>query len=130
MNTKLVMTLSSAVLGVAGIALTFLPAEILTGLAFNQSKSMEFLLQIIGALYFAFAMLNWMTKASLIGGIYNRPIAVANLTHFVIVALALVKGVFSNPDLPTVILTAAIVYSIFAVLFGIILFRHPVPEKS
>ena len=130
MNTKLVMTLSSAVLGLAGIALTFLPAEILNGLAINPSKILEFLLQIIGALYFGFAMLNWMTKASLIGGIYNRPIAIANLTHFVIVALALVKGVFSNPDLPTGILAAAVVYSIFAVLFGIILFRHPVPEKS
>ena len=130
MNTKLVMTLSSAVLGLAGIALTFLPAEILNGLAISSSKPQEFLLQIIGALYFAFAMLNWMTKASLIGGIYNRPIAIANLTHFVIVALALVKGVFSTPDLPTAFLAASIVYSIFALLFGIILFKHPVPEKS
>ena len=130
MNTKLVMTLSSAVLGLAGIALTFFPAEIIVGLAISPSKILEFLLQIIGARYFGFAMLNWMTKASLIGGIYNRPIAIANLTHFVIVALALVKGVFSMPNLPTIILATAIVYSVFAVLFGIILFRHPVPEKS
>jgi len=68
MNTKLVMTLSAVLLGLAGIALTFLPAEILTSLALSPSKSLEFLLQIIGALYFGFAMLNWMTKASLIGG--------------------------------------------------------------
>lgn len=127
MNTKLVMTLSAAVLGLAGITLTFLPVEILTGLAISPSKPQEYLLQIIGALYFGFAMLNWMTKSSLIGGIYNRPVAVANFTHFVIVALALVKGVLSNPNLPVSILTAAIIYSIFAVLFGIILFRHPLP---
>lgn len=130
MNTKLVMTLSAAILGLAGIALTFLPAEILTGLAISPSKPQEYLLQIIGALYFAFAMLNWMTKSSLIGGIYNRPVAVANFTHFVIVALAMVKGVISNPGLPVGILATTLIYSIFAVLFGIILFRHPIPEKS
>ena len=123
------MTLSAAMLGLAGIALTFLPAELLISLDISPSKPQEFLLQIIGALYFAFAMLNWMTKSSLIGGIYNRPVAVANFTHFVIVALALVKGVISNPDLPAGILAATVVYSIFAILFGIILFRHPLPEK-
>ncbi len=124
------MTSSAVILGLTGIGLTFLPAEILTRLTHNPTKSLEFLLQIIGALYFAFAMLNWMTKSSLIGGIYNRPVAVANFTHFVIVALALVKGVFSNPALPAGILTATVMYSVFAVFFGIILFRHPLPEKS
>lgn len=130
MNTKLVMTLSAAISGLSGIVLTFLPAKILTGFAISPSKILEFLLQIIGALYFAFAMLNWMTKSSLIGGIYNRPVAVANFTHFVIVALAMVKGVISNPGLPVGILAITLIYSIFAVLFGIILFRHPIPEKS
>ena len=45
-------------------------------------------MQIIGSLYFALAILNWMSKGSFIGGIYNRPIAIANLTHFVIAGLA------------------------------------------
>jgi len=31
-------------------------------------------MQIIGSFYFAFAILNWMSKGSIIGGIYNRPI--------------------------------------------------------
>ena len=87
-------------------------------------------MQIIGSFYFAFAILNWMSKGSIIGGIYNRPIAMANLTHFVIAGLALIKGILSNPSLSYIIWSIAIIYSIFAILFGIVAFKHPVSENK
>ena len=87
-------------------------------------------MQIIGSLYFALAILNWMSKGSFIGGIYNRPIAMANLTHFVIAGLALIKGILSNPSLSYIIWSIAIIYSIFAILFGIVAFKHPVSENK
>ena len=87
-------------------------------------------MQITGSLYFAFAMLNWMSKGSLIGGIYGRPIAIANLTHFVIAGLTLIKGVLVNPGLSYVIWSIAIAYSIFAILFGIVAFKHPVSKNK
>lgn len=124
------MTSSALILGIAGIAMTFIPYEILVGININPSKSLELVVQIIGALYFTFSILNWMTKSSLIGGIYNRPVAVANLSHFLIVALALIKAVFTTPGISIAFLAAATVYSIFAILFGIILFRHPIPESK
>ncbi len=83
-------------------------------------------LQIVGALYFGFAMLNWMSKANLIGGIYNRPVAVGNLTHFFIAALALLKLSAKNP----VLIGVAVIYSIFAIVFGYILFTHPVKDSK
>lgn len=129
MNTKIVMTACSIILGLAGILLSFIPLEIMRILGLESSKQLLFLMQVSGALYFGFAMLNWMTKSSLIGGIYNRPIAVANFSHFLIAGLALTKGVFANPGLPLVIQMAAAVYLVFAVSFGIILFRHPVVQK-
>jgi len=46
-----------------------------------------------------------------------------------IAGLALTKGVLTNPGLPLVIQIAAGVYLVFAVSFGIILFRHPVVQK-
>jgi len=130
MNTKLVMTSSALILGIAGITMTFAPYEIVAFITIKPSKPLELVIQIIGALYFAFAMLNWMTKSSLIGGIYNRPVAVANLTHFLIVALALIKAVLATPGLSAAMLATTIVYSLFAVLFGIILFRHPMPGSQ
>jgi hypothetical protein len=129
MNTKYLMTSTAVFLGAAGILLTFIPEEILTSCGLEATKPLQLLVQIIGSLYFGFGMLNWMTKSSLIGGIYNRPIAVANFTHFFIAGLALIKGLISVPGLPNTILAFGIVYSIFAVLFGITLFRHPISDQ-
>ena len=124
------MTASSLVMGLTGIILSFIPLEILSYLGLESSKPLLFLLQILGALYFGFAMLNWMTKSSLIGGIYNRPVAIANFSHFLIAALALLKGVTANPELPVALRIVAGIYLIFAVSFGIILFRHPVNKHQ
>ena len=130
MNTKLLMTSSAMILALIGISLIFLPKEILDYLELSVSDTLELLMQIIGSFYFAFAMLNWMSKGSIIGGIYNRPLVMANWTHFVIAGLALIKGVLDNPSLSYVIWSIAIIYSIFAILFGIVAFKHPVSENK
>jgi len=111
MNTKLLMTLSAMILALIGISLIFLPNEILDYLELSVSETLQLLMQIIGSLYFALAILNWMSKGSIIGGIYNRPIAMANLAHFVIAGLALIKGILANPSLSYVIWSIAIIYS-------------------
>lgn len=124
------MTLSAMILALIGISLIFLPNEILDYLELSVSETLQLLMQIIGSLYFALAILNWMSKGSIIGGIYNRPIAMANLAHFVIAGLALIKGILANPSLSYVIWSIAIIYSIFAIFFGIVAFKHPVGEKN
>lgn len=125
MNTKLLMTLSAILLGGVGIVLTFAPQEVLAYFEATPVSALAgLILQVLGALYFAFAMVNWTSKSNLIGGIYGRPIAIGNLTHFVVGALALVKGYFAF-NLP-VVLVAAIVYAILAVSFTIVFFTHPV----
>jgi hypothetical protein len=127
MNTKLLMTLSAAALGVTGILLSFFPTEI--AVYFGLIENASIILQILGAPYFGFAILNWTAKANLIGGIYSRPVAIGNFSHFLIGALALSKLVFKNISL-SYILAAAIVYSIFAILFGYVLFNNPVVKNQ
>jgi hypothetical protein len=129
MNTKWIMIATSLLLGVSGIALTFAPDLIIGSLGVNPSQVSIIFGQILGALYFGFAMLDWMTKESLIGGIYNRPVAVANFTHFMIAGLALVKASISNPQIPILLILVSGVYAVLALLFGILLFRHPIPDK-
>jgi hypothetical protein len=127
MNTKLLMTVSALVMGITGIVLSFLPHEILVYMGVTTETVFEALvLQLLGALYFAFAMMNWTARANLIGGIYARPISIANLTHFVIGSLALMKGYFSSQLMSVQIL--ALVYTVFAILFALVFFRHPVKE--
>lgn len=103
MQTKLVMTSSAVLMGAAGIILTFAPDIVSASLNLGIDDPVIFLFQILGAFFFAFGMLNWMTRTSLIGGIYNRPIAVANFSHFLIAGLALIKGLMANHNLPAVL---------------------------
>lgn len=122
MNTKLLMAISAVTLGVIGIILSFIPQEVSRFLSLTGSAPIVF--QILGALYFGFAMLNWTAKANLIGGIYSRPVAIGNFTHFLIGGLALIKLLLHNTN-GTYIWVCAIMYLIFAVLFGYVLFTNP-----
>lgn len=116
-------------MGVTGIVLSFLPQEILHYLNPANGTVLDALvLQILGATYFGFAMINWTARANLIGGIYGRPLAIGNLTHFTIGALALAKRYFSSHELT--ILPLSIGYGVFAILFAIVFFRHPIKDKN
>jgi len=130
MNTKIVMTVSSIILGAAGIILSFAPDVVLENLNMEINPVSLLLGQVLGGLYFGYGMLNWMTKESLIGGIYNRPIAIANFTHFLIAGLAICKKLLSNPELPKTIWATGVVYAALGVLFTIILFRHPISSNN
>lgn len=119
------MTSSAILMGLAGIILSFLPQE--AGAYMQWGEGNAIVMQILGALYFGFAMINWMSKANLIGGIYNRPLAVGNFSHFLIAALALFK--ISMRGTSIAMLMATIIYSLFAIAFGYILFTHPVKKE-
>ena len=127
MNTKLVMTASAVILAIAAVLLTFLPDVILENIQLNpEARGIGvLLLQITGALYFGFGMLNWTTRRNVIGGIYNKPIAIANFSHFFIAGMAILKGLFAQPQLPYLMWAAGLTYLLFAIYFGLISFRHP-----
>jgi len=82
LNTKLVMTLSAIIMAIIGISASFIPHEILTFIGLPTNQPLPLLIQVMGAMYFAFAMLNWFAKDNLIGGIYGKPIAIGNLFNF------------------------------------------------
>ncbi|MEO8852312.1 MAG: hypothetical protein ABI359_00940 [Ginsengibacter sp.] len=127
MNTKLLMSISAVLLGATGIVLTFMPEEVSRVL--NLTGSTPIVFQILGALYFGFAMLNWTAKGNLIGGIYSRPVAIGNFSHFIIGGLALIKLAIHNPGW-TAGWICSIVYLIFALLFGWVFFNNPVTANK
>ena len=127
MNTKLLMSLSAVIMGITGIILTFFPQEI-AGF-FKMADTNTILLQVLGGLYFGFAMLNWAAKANLTGGIYSRPVTIGNFSHFVIVGLALLKFGTRNTT-NTYVWIAVILYLVFAILFGIVFFTSPVLKSK
>jgi hypothetical protein len=118
------MMASAAVLGAAGLAASFAPAELLAAWGAPVSPQAAVLVQLTGALYVGFALLDWTAKGVMIGGIYARPVALGNFLHFAMGALALVKQVGSR-ELGLPLTAALVVYAAFAVLFGLLLFRSP-----
>jgi CBS domain containing-hemolysin-like protein len=115
-------------MAVCGILFQFVPHEVLNIFNVDSNGIMSLFVQLMGAMYLGFAMMNWMAKAVLVGGIYARPLAMGNFIHFIIGALALLKFAFSAPNLIGIWLAAAI-YSIFAILFGLVMFTHPNKAK-
>jgi hypothetical protein len=125
MNTKILMISNCIFLGALGVILTFMPDEIISGFSITPDSISILLLQLLGALYLGFAMLNWMAKESLIGGIYNRPIAIGNFMHFAVGALALIKIITKIHIHSEIVISLTIVYSIFAILFGYVFRTNP-----
>ena len=101
----------------------------LRSVGIDPSGILPVLVQLLAALLFAFAMVNWMARGSLIGGIYNRPVAIGNLTHFGIGALTLTKAVISGERTMPVV-TFACLYVGFALAFTILFFRSPVKQNA
>jgi hypothetical protein len=129
MNTRLLMRASAIFLGAAGAAATFVPEEILVRAGTSPVGFSVILVQIAGALAFGFAMLNWMAQGNVIGGIYSRPVAIGNLAHFTIAALALLKSILAGQQAWEVFVGAA-VYTVFAVCFSFVTFAHPPPGPA
>ena len=84
MKTKLLMASSAAFMALLGLAASFLPHEIFSFVGSQPSGFPVLIIQVAGALYLAFAILNWMAKGVTIGGIYSRPIALGNFMHFAV----------------------------------------------
>ena len=125
MNTKILMTSSALFLATIGILLSFLPNEIVEYLNVEPNIIAILFLKIMSALYLGFGILNWMAKGTLIGGIYNRPIAIGNLMHFGVGAIALVK-ISSNIQIHSeIIISLSAVYVIFALLFAYVFRTNP-----
>ena len=121
-NTKLLMTSSSLALALAGIFALFVPDVLLALFGAPMSDLLSVPIQLMGALYFSMAMMNWTAKDSAIGGIYARPVSIANFVHFFIGTLLLAKVVLSSGfNLSSTLLL--VVYAIFAILFYWLVFR-------
>src|SRR5215203_3025417 len=122
MNTKLWMTSSSIILALAGIFTLFAPDVLLSALDASVTAQLSVSVQLLGALYFSFALMNWTAKDSAIGGIYARAISLGNFSHFLSGTLILTKYLLSNEfNLATGLVW--LVYMIFAVYFYWLVFH-------
>ncbi len=108
----------------AALPLLFAPEELLLYAGEQPSTLSAAILQVVGSALFGFAHLNWMNRHGVIGGIYGRPVVLANFAHAATAALMLghvaIRTPFSAP------LTAIVaLYGALALAFGQKLFTAP-----
>ena len=116
-NTKLLMSSSAVFMGLLGLGISFFPQELLSAFDSPATPFPVLLSNVAGALYFGFAIVNWMAREKLIGGIYSRPVAVGNFAHFFAATLVMIKHLPGLLHLEALSVIAA-VYALFAVAFG------------
>jgi len=111
-----------------GVVASFLPQELAAHFGARPDSPIVLAIQIGGALYLGFAILNWTARAILIGGIYSRPVALGNFLHFAVVAIVLLKALLSGFRANEII-AGTFIYFLFGLWFGIVLFTHPTSPK-
>jgi hypothetical protein len=126
MRTQLILVSSAVFLGVLALFLLFAPVESLSFLLLGYGALLPSLpAQLLSAPLLGLSALNWLSRGSTVGGIYGRPLLIANLIHFIVGSLVLLR--------PMVFLRLAAfapwvlfgLYVVFAVLFALLLLRKP-----
>lgn len=122
MNTKILMVASAVFLAILGILTTFFPYEVLAQHGTEPDGPTVLLIEMMGATYLGFALLNYAARGVIIGGIYARPLALGNFLHFAMVTVALAREAIDHQVIQ--LAGSAFVFGIFAVGFGWVLFRQ------
>jgi len=117
--------LASAILLMGfGIVTLFAPVEIASFLGRSGQTTSPVVVQLLGGALFAMGTLDWMNRYATIGGIFGRPVVVANLTIFFISTTTLARHALATGSGIAVWGVAAIC-AILAVLFARLMFSSP-----
>lgn len=108
----------------AGLTFLFAPDAVLLRLIPDYPATGLWLGQLLGAAWLGVAALNWGTRATILGGIYGRPIVLANVAIYFIGALVMF-GAARRAKLPGTVWTAMALAVVLAVAYGWLLWRGP-----
>jgi hypothetical protein len=128
--TKTLLAASAAFMAACAVGCLFAPQELLAYFDVPRNSAALLFVQLLAATMGGLAVANWMAKGSRMGGIYNRPLALANLFHFAVGAITLVKA-FVAGTMPAAFAIATLFYCVFAIAFAAVVFgRSPADTVS
>ena len=129
MTSALITRTSAALLAGGGIVLLFVSDSIMPALAPGFPGHATWLGQLVGAGWLAIAGLNWLSKSTLIGGIYGRPLVMANLVVYFIGSMVLLRAL-RDPATPPALWWVAAPHVVMAGVYGVVLFRGPFEPRQ
>lgn len=115
---------SAALLAFCGLSLLFLADEILPRHLPGYPPGEFWFGQLLAAACLAMAVLNWLSRHTLLGGIYGRPVVAANATGYFIAAITLLKPTIAGAFRPAGWLLTIPVTAL-AVAYAWLMFRGP-----
>lgn len=118
---------SAGVLLAGGLALLFAPDVVLPRLVPGFPAGGEWLGQLFAAALLGLAALNWLSRSSLLGGIYGRPVVLANTAFYFIAAMALLRHAVGR-DVPAAFWVVAVPVTLLAGVYGWLLLRGPAED--
>lgn len=121
--TNRLLVVISAVYAVSGLALLFVPELILAQATAVVPPIAVWLIGILGGALIALALLNWFQRHTMMGGIYGRPLLLANLMLTTNVAFSSLRMWRDQHAMAYAII--GLVAVVFVVAFGRLLFGKP-----
>jgi hypothetical protein len=115
---------SAGLLLLGGLALLFASDVILPRLIPTFPAGGAWLGQLLAAAWLAVAALDWLSQAVLLGGIYGRPVVLANAALYFIAAMVLLK-IVGRGHAPAALWVLLVPAVLFAAVYGWLLFRGP-----
>ena len=124
-----ILTIAALVQFALGGAALFLADEIAERFLAAAAAGEAFT-QLAAAGALGFAVVNWMSRANRIGGIYARPLALGNMLLFTVATAALARSAFAGL-LPPIAIVLTIVLGGLALAFAWLSFAHdPIGTRS
>lgn len=121
LDTRLLMSASALYMALVGLTAALFEEELLAHFGTSTTGFPIALAGVVAGLYLGFAVLNWMARGNLIGGVYSRPVALGNFAQFLGVAVILLQQAAGSSH--TLELgVAAGVNGLFALAFGYVVF--------
>ena len=115
---------SAVFLLAGGIALLFGADDILPRIIPGFPPAGAWLGQLVAAAWLGIAALNWLNRSALLGGIYGRPIVLANTALYFVSAMVLLQAA-RPPAASRAVAVMIVPFGVFAVAYGWLLFRGP-----
>lgn len=124
MISSIISRFSGALLLIGGVALLFASDDILPLLAPGFPPAAAWLGQLLGAAWLGVAALNWLHRSTLLGGIYGRPVVLANFVLYFISALSLAR-ILLRAAAPQTLWAVLVALAALAAVYGALLVRGP-----
>jgi hypothetical protein len=120
---KLLMIASGWLMAAAGLVLTLAPKETAAAMGYPGAGGVALLVQLLGALYVGFAIVNWMGKNKLTVPAFGKSVALGNFVHFAMAGFSLLRVAYAAHN--ALLWSATVICAFLAACFGIVSFGGP-----